>query len=71
MNYLPGTFLDAIFKVRSRPCFDVHAHVNCFDFSISSKVNMFATFYASNKCKMLAKFQISSNLEIKVQKRIL
>ncbi len=44
MIYLPGKFLNAIFRVRSGPCFNAHAQVNCFDFSISSKVNMFSTF---------------------------
>ncbi len=61
MNYLPGKFLGAIFTVRSGPCFDAHAQVNCFDFTISSKVHMFSTFSASNKYKMLAKFQISKS----------
>ncbi len=71
MNYLPGKFLDTIFRVRSGPCFDAHAQVNCSDFSISSKVHMLPTFSASNKHKMFAKFQISRNFEIKVQKRML
>ncbi len=54
MNSLPGKFLDVIFRVRSGPCFDAHAHVNCFDFAISSKVHMFSTFSGSNKHKMFA-----------------
>ncbi len=71
MNYLLGKILDAIFRIRSGPCFDAHAQLNCFDFSISSKIHMFSTFSASNKHKYFAKFLISSNLEIKIEKRML
>ncbi len=71
MKYLPGKFLEAICRVRSGPCFDAHAQVNCYDFTISSKLNMFSTFSASNKHKMFAKFQILGNFKIKFQMRML
>ncbi len=66
-----GKFLEAIFRVRSGPCFDAHAQIHSYDFSISSKVNIFSTFSARNKYKMFAKCQILSNFKINVQKQML
>ncbi len=68
MNYLPCKFLDAIFRVRSVPCFDdIHAQVNCFDFSISSNVNIFLLFLLAinTKCLQNFKFQAISKSKFK------
>ncbi len=69
MNNLPGKFLEAIFGVISVLCCAAHAQVNCYDFSISLKLNIFSSSSASNKHKMFAKCQISGNFKIKVQSR--
>ncbi len=67
MIYLLGKFLEAIFRVRSVPCFGAHAHLNCFDFSISSKVNMILPFLLAidTKCLQNFKFQAISKSKFK------
>ncbi len=68
MNYLQGNISEAIFRVGSGPCFDAHAQVNYFDFSISSKVNMvFLPFLPAinTKCLQNFKFQAISKSRFK------
>ncbi len=64
MNYLPGKFLDAIFKVRSGPCVDAHTQVALIS-QYHRRYTCFLPFLLAINTKCLHNFKFQAILKSK------